>query len=127
VNGDDSYEPGSCDGPGRITDDILDRILERRNAAHVTVLKSLAHLPRDQAMSIILSYIPIDRLEEVLPTIKGSDPPVEDPVEAFMVRLQIMLMRCGLGLEVHKTRNVPENAGKKPGLVFREALREVVT
>jgi len=109
-----------------VTDD-LGKTLERRSAAHGAVIRALAHLPRDQALSIVMSYVPLDHLEEALPTIKGSDPPIEDPVEAFMVRLQIMLMRCGLGLEVHKTRNVPENAGKKPGLVFREALREVVT
>ncbi len=52
----------------------LDQILERRNKAHERVIKALAHLPRDLALSIVLSWISIDHLEKnVIPTIcKGE-------------------------------------------------------
>lgn len=46
--------------------------LEARQKLHEAVIKSLAHLPRNYAMSIILSWISIDDLQNALPTITGN-------------------------------------------------------
>ena len=76
--------------------ETLTDVIERRGRANGAVIKALNHLPRDHALNIILSYIPISRLEEALPTIKGSEPPVLDPVEAFAHRVKIACIQRGI-------------------------------
>lgn len=59
--------------------DSITPILERRERVAQHIIKSLAHLPREHAMYLILSWFDIDELEfEVAPTLAGSPVP-ENP------------------------------------------------
>ena len=46
--------------------------IRRRNQLMERLIKSLAHYPRDHAMSLIMSWIPQDDLEAMAPTLSGQ-------------------------------------------------------
>lgn len=113
---------------GRFThkDPFFDNILGERDKLHQQAIDALQHLPRDHAMSIILSYIDMGRLKEIMSTSVGADPPATDRIEAFTIKLGTVLRRFGLDIAIVRTRNTPENAGLKPATAFKRALKEVI-
>lgn len=49
--------------------------IERRARVNQHVIDSLAHMDRDTAMNLILSWFALDDLEEIIPTLAGSPLP----------------------------------------------------
>lgn len=48
----------------------LDETLARQQRLHEHVVKALAHIPRDRAISMVLSWFSLDELEyEIIPTL----------------------------------------------------------
>jgi hypothetical protein len=109
----------------------IQEVIERRGRAEQAVVDALAHLPRSRALSVVMSYIGIARLEEVLPTIVGSEPPVKDPVEAFAVRLRMACTARDLQPIVVVLKDGRRGAkARKPGemeKLVKEAFAEALT
>ena len=55
--------------------DDLHEVIDQRNALHQQIIKSLAHLNREDAMNIIMSWMSLDELRGIIPTI-CKHPPV---------------------------------------------------
>ncbi len=65
-----------------MSDDLF-ATLERRERTNRHVIDSLAHLDREKAMNLILSWFSLNDLEEIIPTLAGS--PLPESEEATVV------------------------------------------
>lgn len=55
----------------------LGEVLDRRSRIHRRIIRGLRDVPREQALSIVLSYVSVIELEKAAPTICGEDDPGE--------------------------------------------------
>ena len=62
-----------------MTDRLLQTLAER-DRVHSHIIQSLAHFPRETAMSMILSWTSLDDLHEIAPTLTGSPVPDDRPL-----------------------------------------------
>lgn len=110
---------------------FLGDVMEQRQAAHDKIIKALAHLPRDHAINTILSWFSVKDLEEVSPTLCGSDKPVEDPVEAFVHRLNIACIQRGIEpMFIHARdgrRGKKNRSSAEIDLLLKAALKEAIS
>lgn len=105
-------------------DESITEVMARRWAAEKRAIEALNHLPRSQALSVIMSYVPLDRLEEGLPTICGSEDPVTDPVEAFAHRLKMAAMARDLQPAVIVLNDARKGAKRRPKDELERLTRE---
>lgn len=109
----------------------LSKTLERRTTAENKAIAALNALPRSTALRVVMSYVDLDRLEEGLPTICGSEPPVADPVEAFAHRLRMACISRDLSPVVIVLNDNRKGARrlKKDELerLTKEAFKEALT
>lgn len=67
----DRMQPYDISGVATMQD--LEILLERRNKCIDDISLSLMHLSRQEVIAILTSYVPLDELEQAMPTITKTD------------------------------------------------------